>query len=199
MKPRNIVPAIVSLVIVGALIAGVAAIGTQPTEASVDADIQEDPPRILGSSADGQVEEIHVGVTGTVSWENLDSNAEAVRVRLLIPDVPGGTSDVTTETFSDVEASQSGEYEFSELSGPVIENSDYTQEDFSVAEDGATESQRFTAAIEVHVLTEDGEQSAGSDTQQFEIEVTNEEDQSEPASADTDGEFTASLDMQSDD
>lgn len=173
MQHNQHIVAIVSLALVAALIGGVALVnlGSQPGQASVTLDSDVPTSTIAGSSPDGNISEIPVSASGSVAWEDLDSPATDVRVTLLTPYDRGGFDALAEETHN--ASGTAGSVDFGEMSGELLANSDYSADDFSADEDGVTRNETFQAAVQVEVITEDGDELR-SETHTFTVSVTNE-------------------------
>lgn len=192
---RNYVPAAAVTLLAVAMVGGVFAVGIAPTTASAATLASQADSTLEGSSASGEVDEISIDVSGELAWENLGSEPEEVRVRVIVTDGPGAR-DLATETYTDVPSETSGSYSFDGVSGDVLADTGYTAGDFSAGEDGETREETFTVGVEAAVVTADGEERLTSDSHTMDVVVTNEETQQhQPASSDLEASVSGQIHM----
>lgn len=134
-----------------------------------------------GESANGQVDEITVGSSGFVEWQNLPTDADNVTVTLMAQTPSGEWQQVTQESF-DINGS-AGSYSYDGVNGTLVDSTDYTSADFSADENGDVRKEHVPLKVVVDVYAEDGTACYLQETHQIATTVENLPDPS--ASTDT--------------
>lgn len=127
---------------------------------------------LTGESYNGQVDGITVSSTGYAEWDNMPDDVENVTVTLEAKH-NGTWQEFASKTYSDVPSSGDGDYSYDVVSGDLIENTDFTSEDFSESGDGESRKEYVTVRVTVTVTSADGTTCDFSEVHKIKTVVSN--------------------------
>lgn len=162
-----------ALVVTGLIGAGAFALtGSASAEAEASGTTYASTTEIHGESTSGQVEEITIGSSGVVEWQDFATDADHMNVTLLVKTDGGDWQQIGKKTITDIDGTD-GSYSYANVSGDVVANSDYTAADFSEDSDGEVREERIPVKVVVDVYDEDGNACYFQDVHQVVTTVEN--------------------------
>ena len=159
--------------------------------ATADGDTYASVTKLEGESYNGQVEEIYITTTGYVEWSDLPSDAETVHVEMEAK-VDGEWQTFATETYDaddGVPSSSDGDFSYDEVTGRLLDGTDFDGSDFSAGEDGEVRKEYVTVRVTVTDTDEHGEVCEFSQVHKVKTVVENLVDPSANGETDIDGEI----------